>query len=91
MSKLDKPLTTEEQIKVLKSGERVMALSQKIFDMLVSETDGLPGHERWMVISRSISGVFAHHFSICLSTAGAEMSKRAQKVEPESHAPPSVL
>lgn len=91
MSKLEKPLTTEEQIKVLKSGERVLALSQKIFDMLVSETEELPGPERWMVISRSISGVFAHHFSICLSTAGAEMSKRAKKLAPENVAPPSVL
>lgn len=90
MSKLEKPLTTDEQIKVLKSGERVLSLSQKVFDLLVSETEDLPGPERWMTISRSISGVFAHHFSICLSTAGAEMSKRAKKLQPETP-PPSVL
>ncbi len=85
MPKLEKPLTTEEQIRVMKMSESVLALSQKILDLVTSETEGLPGPDRWMVASRSISGVFAHHFSMSLSVAGAEMSKRAKAAEP---APP---
>lgn len=82
-----KPLTTEEQIVVLKHSERVQALSTKVLDTLVEDTEDLPGADRWMIISRVVSGVFAHHFSIALSTAGGEMAKRAKAQEP----PPSLL
>ncbi len=71
-------LTIEEQGKVLYYAERVHTVSDKVMELIVAETADLPGPERWMIMSRVLSGCFAHHFMISLNTAGGEMAKREQ-------------
>lgn len=81
-------LTIEEQGKVLCYAERVHTTAQKMMDVLVTDTADLPGPDRWMIMSRVLSGMFAHHFMISLNTAGGEMAKREQaKTAP----PPETL
>lgn len=73
--KAAEPMSTDEQIKVLKNSERVQKVSTQILDLVAEETKDLRGDERWLMCGRILGCVFQFHFNLSMETAGKDCER----------------
>lgn len=74
-------MTTEEQIKVLKTSERVQDVSTKVLNLVAEETKDYEGDERWLLSGRILGCVFQYHFNLSMETAGRDCERVDTKLK----------
>lgn len=65
---------------IVGANELVERTADKIFKVIIDETEQYTPEERWLLSSRIIGAIFQHHFHMALDVAGVETVKKEAEV-----------